>query len=108
MDLIIAGYVWADKKHFYLYVLVAAVGSALGGLVPFLLGRAGGELFLMKRIDRARYEQLPGPLRKAGISGHDDPFDPAPAHALEAFCFRGRGVRDEDQAILCCRSSWAG
>jgi membrane protein YqaA with SNARE-associated domain len=58
LDLIIAGYVWADKKHFYLYVMVAATGSALGGLVPFLLGRAGGELFLMKRINRARYEQL--------------------------------------------------
>jgi membrane protein YqaA with SNARE-associated domain len=58
MDLIFAGYVWADKKHFYLYVLLAAAGSALGGLVPFLLGRAGGEIFLMKRIDRARYVQL--------------------------------------------------
>jgi membrane protein YqaA with SNARE-associated domain len=58
MDLFIAGYVWADKKHFYLYVIMAAVGSAVGGLVPFLLGRAGGELVLMKRIDRARYEQL--------------------------------------------------
>jgi membrane protein YqaA with SNARE-associated domain len=58
LDLIIAGYVWADKKHFYLYVIVAAAGSALGGLVPFLLGRAGGELFLMKRVNRARYEQL--------------------------------------------------
>jgi membrane protein YqaA with SNARE-associated domain len=58
MDLILAGYVWANKKHFYLYVIVAAAGSALGGLVPFLLGRAGGELFLMKRIDRDRYEQL--------------------------------------------------
>jgi uncharacterized membrane protein YdjX (TVP38/TMEM64 family) len=41
-----------------LYVLAAAFGSAVGGLLPFLLGRAGGELFLMKRIDRARYEQL--------------------------------------------------
>jgi membrane protein YqaA with SNARE-associated domain len=58
MDFIIAGYVWADKKHFYAYIIVAAAGSALGGLVPFLIGRAGGELFLMKRIDRARYEQL--------------------------------------------------
>jgi len=58
LDLIIAGYVWADKKHFYIYVIVAALGSALGGLVPFLLGRAGGELFLMKRIDRARFEKM--------------------------------------------------
>ena len=58
MDLIIAGYVWANKSHFYLYVLLASAGSALGGLIPFFLGRAGGELFLMKRINRARYEQL--------------------------------------------------
>jgi membrane protein YqaA with SNARE-associated domain len=58
LDLIIAGYVWADKQHFYIYVIVAALGSALGGLVPFLLGRAGGELFLMKRIDRARFEKM--------------------------------------------------
>jgi membrane protein YqaA with SNARE-associated domain len=58
MDFILAGYVWANKSHFYLYVIVASAGSALGGLVPFYLGRAGGELFLMKRINRARYEQL--------------------------------------------------
>ena len=58
MDLILAGYIWADKRHFYIYVVMAAAGSAIGGLLPFLLGRAGGEIFLMKRIDRARYEQL--------------------------------------------------
>jgi membrane protein YqaA with SNARE-associated domain len=58
MDLILATYVWGDKKHFYLYVIVSSAGSALGGLVFFLLGRAGGELFLMKRINRARFEQL--------------------------------------------------
>lgn len=58
MDFIIAGYVWADKKHFYLYILAASAGSALGGLVPFYLGRAGGELFLMKRVDRARFERM--------------------------------------------------
>lgn len=58
MDLILATYVWNDKEHFYLYVIVSSAGSALGGLVFFLLGRAGGELFLMKRINRARFEQL--------------------------------------------------
>ena len=50
MDLIMAGYIWADKRHFYLYVLLAALGSAIGGLIPFLLGRAGGEIFLLRRI----------------------------------------------------------
>src|SRR5580698_10354248 len=58
MDLIISGYIWADRKHFYLYALMAAAGSTIGGLLPFYLGRAGGELFLLKRIDRVRYEQL--------------------------------------------------
>jgi membrane protein YqaA with SNARE-associated domain len=58
MDLIVAGYVWADKRHFYIFVLMAAGGSAIGGLLPFLLGRAGGEIFLMKRINRYRFEEL--------------------------------------------------
>ncbi len=58
MDLIVAGYAWSDPRRFYLYVLMASIGSAIGGLVPYWIGRAGGELFLMKRIDRARYDKL--------------------------------------------------
>jgi membrane protein YqaA with SNARE-associated domain len=58
MDAILAVYVWNNKSHFWLYCLVAAVGSAIGGLVPYGLGRAGGELFLLKRVDRARFDQL--------------------------------------------------
>jgi membrane protein YqaA with SNARE-associated domain len=58
MDLILAGYVWADKSHFWIYVIMAAVGSGIGGLVPFGLGRAGGELFLLKRINRERFERM--------------------------------------------------
>jgi membrane protein YqaA with SNARE-associated domain len=58
MDVIVAGYVWNDRSRVVLYVLAAAIGSAIGGLLPFFLGRAGGELFLLKRIDRVRYEQL--------------------------------------------------
>jgi len=58
MDLIISGYIWADRQHFYIYALMAAIGSSIGGLLPFYLGRAGGELFLLKRVNRERYEQL--------------------------------------------------
>ena len=58
MDVIVAGYVWSDRSRVVLYVLAAAIGSTIGGLLPFFLGRAGGELFLLKRVDRARYEQL--------------------------------------------------
>ena len=58
MDLLIATYIWNDKPHAAIYCLMGAIGSAIGGLLPFLLGRAGGELFLLKRIDRARYETM--------------------------------------------------
>jgi membrane protein YqaA with SNARE-associated domain len=58
MDLFLAGYVWADRHHAWLYCLMGAAGSAIGGLLPFYLGRAGGEIFLLNRIDRARYERM--------------------------------------------------
>ncbi len=58
MDAILAVYIWNDKPHFWLYCLLASIGSAIGGLLPYGLGRAGGELFLLKRIDRERFEQI--------------------------------------------------
>jgi len=58
MDAILAVYVWNDKGHFWLYCLLAAAGSAIGGLLPYGLGRAGGELFLLKRVNRERYERM--------------------------------------------------
>ncbi|HEY6250824.1 MAG TPA: VTT domain-containing protein, partial [Candidatus Angelobacter sp.] len=36
----------------------ASLGSALGSMVPYWVGRAGGELFLLKRIDKARLERI--------------------------------------------------
>jgi membrane protein YqaA with SNARE-associated domain len=58
MDAILAVYVWNDKPHFWLYCVLASIGSAIGGLVPYGIGRAGGELFLLKRVNRARFDQL--------------------------------------------------
>jgi membrane protein YqaA with SNARE-associated domain len=58
MDAILAIYVWNDKGHFWLYCLLASVGSAIGGLLPYALGRAGGELFVLKRVNRERFEKI--------------------------------------------------
>ena len=58
MDAILAVYIWGDKGHFWLYAGLAGIGSAIGGLLPYGLGRAGGELFLLKRVNRARFEAM--------------------------------------------------
>jgi membrane protein YqaA with SNARE-associated domain len=58
MDIFIAGWVWNDHRRFWLYCIMAAAGSAAGGLLPYGLGRAGGELFLLKRINRERFERI--------------------------------------------------
>jgi membrane protein YqaA with SNARE-associated domain len=58
IDVLMALWAWNDKRHFYLYALLAAFGSTLGGLIPFYLGKAGGELFLLKRVNRARFDAL--------------------------------------------------
>src|SRR5215813_7096154 len=58
MDPLVAGYVFANPHRAWLYCLAGAFGSALGSIVPFLLGRAGGELFLLKRIDEARLRRI--------------------------------------------------
>jgi membrane protein YqaA with SNARE-associated domain len=58
IDALLIDYVANDHRRFLLYCFMAALGSAVGSLLPYYLGRAGGELFLLKRINRQRYEQL--------------------------------------------------
>jgi membrane protein YqaA with SNARE-associated domain len=58
IDALLIDYVAHDHARFLLYCFMGAAGSAIGSLVPYYLGRAGGELFLLKRINRHRYEQL--------------------------------------------------
>jgi len=58
LDPVVAGYVYAHPAKIWLYVLMAASGSALGSLIPYGIGRAGGELLLLKHVDRQRFERL--------------------------------------------------
>jgi membrane protein YqaA with SNARE-associated domain len=58
VDFAFAGYVYANPAQIWLYVIATAIGSTLGCLVPYGIGRAGGELLLLNHIDRKRFEHM--------------------------------------------------
>lgn len=58
IDALLIDYVAHDHGKFLIYCVMAAAGSGIGSLVPYYFGRVGGELFLLKRINRQRYEKL--------------------------------------------------
>jgi len=58
IDALVAAYAYSAPYKAWIYCIAAALGSALGCLLPYGLGRAGGELFLLKRIDQKRLEKI--------------------------------------------------
>jgi membrane protein YqaA with SNARE-associated domain len=91
MDLIMAGYAWANRQDFYLYAILLGAGSALGALVPYFVGRAGGELFLLKRIDRARFDRVRERFEKQEFVAMAIPSAMPPPTPWKLFVF-GAGV----------------
>lgn len=87
MDALIAVWVWKDRGHFWAYCLMAAVGSAIGGLLPYALGRAGGELFLLKRVNRERYERMKLRFEKQEFLAMAIPSALPPPTPWKAFVF---------------------
>src|SRR5437667_10370687 len=64
MDVVVGGYVAQNHSRFLLYVLMAAAGSALGSLVIYAIGYAGGEELLRKRVSAARFAKLHAAFEK--------------------------------------------
>ena len=51
MDLVMIDYAWKDQGNLLtvaFYCVTAAMGSAVGSLLPYWIGRRGGETFLLK------------------------------------------------------------
>lgn len=58
VDAIVAGYVYADRHRFWLYVLMASAGSAIGSMVIYAVGYEGGEALLRKRMSPEKFKKI--------------------------------------------------
>jgi membrane protein YqaA with SNARE-associated domain len=87
MDALIALWVWKDQQHFWAYCLAASMGSAVGGLLPYALGRAGGELFILKRVNREHYEKMKLRFEKQEFLAMAIPSALPPPTPWKAFVF---------------------
>jgi membrane protein YqaA with SNARE-associated domain len=58
IDAVVASYVYNDRRHFLLYVVMASAGSALGSLVMYGIGYLGGETLIRKRIPAERFAKI--------------------------------------------------
>lgn len=58
VDAVVAAYVYNDRRHFLLYVILASLGSAVGSIPLYLLGYLGGETVLRKRISEERFQKI--------------------------------------------------
>jgi membrane protein YqaA with SNARE-associated domain len=58
VDMVVAAYVYKDRRHFLLYVILASLGSAIGSIPLYILGYLGGEKVLRKRISEERFQKI--------------------------------------------------
>lgn len=58
IDFIVASYVYQDRRRMLIYVAMASLGSALGSIPLYLIGYAGGEKLLRKRISEERFAKI--------------------------------------------------
>ena len=58
LDAIVAGYAYANPRHFLLLSVLAATGSALGSIVIYWIGYKGGEVLLVKRMGEERFNKI--------------------------------------------------
>jgi membrane protein YqaA with SNARE-associated domain len=57
VDVVVVSYVYSNPHRAWLYVVAAAVGSTLGCIIPYMIGYAGGEVLLHKRMNPAKFER---------------------------------------------------
>jgi membrane protein YqaA with SNARE-associated domain len=61
---VVAGYVYKNPSKFFLYVVLAASGSAIGSIVLYLVGYTGGEVLLRRKLTPERFSQIHASFEK--------------------------------------------
>ena len=64
LDAIFVGYVYNDRARFLLYVFLASAGGALGSIVIYAIGYAGGEVLLRKRLSPEKFAEVHASFEK--------------------------------------------
>jgi membrane protein YqaA with SNARE-associated domain len=64
IDAIVATYIYRNPHGFLIYVLFASVGSALGGIVIYVIGYTGGEVLLRTRLSPQRFAKIHASFEK--------------------------------------------
>lgn len=64
VDVVVAGYVYANPLRFLLYVIMASAGSTLGSLVVYWIGLKGGAVLLRKRMSPERLLRIEAAFAK--------------------------------------------
>ena len=58
LDAVVGGYIYAKPQLFFLYVIMASAGSALGSIVIYVIGYKGGEVLIEKRMGKERFDRM--------------------------------------------------
>lgn len=58
LDPVVATYVFQNRSRALLYPFMAAAGSAAGCIILYWIGYKGGEVLLLKRMSRARFDSI--------------------------------------------------
>ena len=85
LDPVIAYYVSIDPSRVIVFALMGAAGSALGSLVPYLIGYKGGEAVVVKKIGLKRFARLHALSEKYGDMALIIPALMPPGFPFKAF-----------------------
>jgi membrane protein YqaA with SNARE-associated domain len=67
MDALLAYYAYTNRARIVPCILMGALGSTLGSLVPYLLGYKGGEALVAKRVGRQRFDRAHARVERYGM-----------------------------------------